>query len=97
MWRRKVSLRKATVAILTSGFVNSGVMSSKTLTYALQDADDDVRAVAAEALLPVAGQLTALPAASISALRDQLWDILLDVEELSPSTGAACPPSRLVI
>ena len=58
----------------------------------MQDADDDVRAVAAEALLPVAEQLAAMPAASIAALQDQLWDILLDVEELSPSTGTT-PPS----
>ena len=63
-----------------------------------------MRAVAAEALLPVAGQLTTIPAASIAVLQDQLWDILLDVEELSPSTGAATrsafsnldPPGALI-
>ena len=55
----------------------------------MQDADDDVRAVAAEALLPVAAQLATMRAASSTALQNQLWDILLDVEELSPSTGAA--------
>ena len=54
-----------------------------------QDADDDVRAVAAEALLPVATQLATMRAASVTALQGQLWDILLDVDELSPSTGAA--------
>ena len=48
-----------------------------------------MRAVAAEALLPVAMQLTSMHAASTAALSDQLWDILLDVDELSPSTGAA--------
>ena len=54
-----------------------------------QDGDDDVRAVAAEALLPVAAQLASMRAASTTALSDQLWDILLDVDELSPSTGTA--------
>ncbi len=56
---------------------------------AVQDSDDDVRAVAAEALLPVAAQLASMRAASSAALSTQLWDILLDVDELSPSTGAA--------
>ena len=52
-----------------------------------QDSDDDVRAVAAEALLPVAAHLVSLDAAAVAQLRSMLWDILLDVDELSPSTG----------
>ena len=50
----------------------------------MQDQSDDVRAVAAEALLPLA---TALAADPPQALQQILWDILLEVEELSPSTG----------
>lgn len=49
-----------------------------------QDQSDDVRAVAAEALLPVASALAAKPPAGLQQL---LWDILLQAEELSPSTG----------
>ncbi|DBA67496.1 TPA: hypothetical protein ACH3X2_001776 [Trebouxia sp. C0005] len=51
----------------------------------LQDNSDDVRAVAAEALLPLAHSLAADPP---QALQHILWDILLEVEELSPSTGS---------
>lgn len=53
----------------------------------LQDTSDDVRAVAAEALLPLAPTLAAHPP---QALQTILWDILLEVEELSPSTGQLC-------
>ena len=57
------------------------------VTFRSQDGDDDVRAVAAEALLPVASHLAVADAAAVAQLRAMLWDILLDVEELSPSTG----------
>lgn len=50
----------------------------------MQDQSDDVRAVAAEALLPLAAALAAEPP---PALQQILWDILLEVEELSPSIG----------
>lgn len=53
----------------------------------VQDNSDDVRAVAAEALLPLAPTLAAHPP---QALQTILWDILLEVEELSPSTGQLC-------
>ena len=53
----------------------------------MQDRDDDVRAVAAEALLPVAGALAAGPPQERAALLAALWDLLLDLDELSPSTG----------
>jgi len=53
----------------------------------VQDRDDDVRAVAAEALLPVAGALAAGPAQERAALVAALWDLLMDLDELSPSTG----------
>lgn len=58
-----------------------------------QDTDDDVRAVAAEALLPVAGLLAELEHDSlVQQLRARLWDILLDVDDLSPSTGTHGSP-----
>ncbi|KAK9823112.1 hypothetical protein WJX72_000353 [[Myrmecia] bisecta] len=53
-----------------------------------QDRDDDVRAVSAEALVPVAAALAASPEEAVAPVRSILWDILLDVEELSPSTGS---------
>lgn len=43
-----------------------------------------MRAVAAEALLPLTQALAAKPPAGLQQI---LWDILLEVEELSPSTG----------
>lgn len=54
------------------------------MPWLVQDNSDDVRAVAAEALLPLAHSLAADPP---QALQHILWDILLEVEELSPSTG----------
>ena len=54
------------------------------MPWLLQDQSDDVRAVAAEALLPLTDALAADPP---DALQQILWDILLEVEELSPSTG----------
>lgn len=45
--------------------------------------------MAAEALLPVASHLAVADAAAVVQLRSMLWDILLDVEELSPSTGVS--------
>ena len=55
-----------------------------SLSHGLQDQSDDVRAVAAEALLPLTEALAAKPP---DGLQHILWDILLEVEELSPSTG----------
>ena len=56
---------------------------------ALQDPDDDVRAVAAEALLPVASQICRCEAMVQKQIIELLWDALLDVDELSPSVGQA--------
>lgn len=55
-----------------------------SLRHGVQDQSDDVRAVAAEALLPLTEALAAKPPAGLQQI---LWDILLEVEELSPSTG----------
>lgn len=54
------------------------------MSHGLQDNSDDVRAVAAEALLPLTEALAAKPPGELQRI---LWDILLEVEELSPSTG----------
>lgn len=61
-----------------------GLVFCNSSLASLQDQSDDVRAVAAEALLPLAPALAEHPP---QALQQILWDILLDVEELSPSTG----------
>lgn len=53
----------------------------------MQDPNDDVRAVAAEALIPISGPLASASAELLAQLRQQLWDMLLEVEDLSPSTG----------
>ncbi|KAI3435532.1 hypothetical protein D9Q98_001597 [Chlorella vulgaris] len=55
----------------------------------LQDRDDDVQAVAAEALLPAAGLLAggAAPQGA-DRVRELLWHALLELEELSPATGS---------
>ena len=54
----------------------------------LEDADDDVRAVAAEALTPAAAAIVASAESKhVTTILLSLWDILLDLDDLSPSTS----------
>lgn len=54
----------------------------------LEDPDDDVRAVAAEALIPAADSLVRLNDQILRPIVMLLWDILLDLDDLSPSTSS---------
>lgn len=56
----------------------------------LEDPDDDVRAVAAEALIPAAGALVSLKGEALHAVVILLWDILLYLDDLNPSTSRYC-------
>lgn len=53
----------------------------------LEDPDDDVRAVAADALIPAAASIVALNGHLLHSIVMLLWDILLDLDDLSPSTS----------
>jgi TATA-binding protein-associated factor len=61
---------------------------SDSLLNSLQDADDDVRAVAAGALLPVAHQLNVIFIDKLPLLFQILWDCLLQLDDLSASTSS---------
>ncbi|KAJ7534695.1 hypothetical protein O6H91_13G105700 [Diphasiastrum complanatum] len=54
----------------------------------LEDPDDDVRAVAAEALLPAARAIVTHASYHVDTILMLLWDILLDLDDLSPSTSS---------
>ncbi|KAL3681420.1 hypothetical protein R1sor_024376 [Riccia sorocarpa] len=54
----------------------------------LEDADDDVRAVAAEALTPAAAAIVSTAGDAVTVILLTLWDILLDLDDLSPSTSS---------
>ncbi|KAL2517391.1 TATA-binding protein-associated factor BTAF1 [Abeliophyllum distichum] len=54
----------------------------------LEDPDDDVRAVAAEALIPTATTIVSLKGPILHSIVMLLWDILLDLDDLSPSTSS---------
>ncbi|XP_057511229.1 LOW QUALITY PROTEIN: TATA-binding protein-associated factor BTAF1 [Actinidia eriantha] len=54
----------------------------------LEDADDDVRAVAADALLPSAAAIVSQKGLTLHSIVMLLWDILLDLDDLSPSTSS---------
>ncbi|KAG7964339.1 hypothetical protein I3843_09G164700 [Carya illinoinensis] len=54
----------------------------------LEDPDDDVRAVAADALIPTAAAIVALEDHVLHPIVMLLWDILLDLDDLSPSTSS---------
>ncbi|XP_057949880.1 TATA-binding protein-associated factor BTAF1 isoform X2 [Malania oleifera] len=54
----------------------------------LEDPDDDVRAVAAEALIPAAAAVVSQDDQILHSIVMLLWDILLDLDDLSPSTSS---------
>ncbi|KAF3783221.1 TATA-binding protein-associated factor, partial [Nymphaea thermarum] len=54
----------------------------------LEDPDDDVRAVAAEALIPAAAPIVSFMGLKLHSIIMLLWDILLDLDDLSPSTSS---------
>lgn len=54
----------------------------------LGDRDDDVIAAAADALLPAAGAIAREAGGVVPRLLGVLWDALLDLDDLSPSTGS---------
>lgn len=54
----------------------------------LEDPDDDVRAVAADALIPAASSIVTNMDQLLHPIVMLLWDILLDLDDLSPSTSS---------
>ncbi|CAH9101648.1 unnamed protein product [Cuscuta epithymum] len=54
----------------------------------LEDADDDVRAVSADSLIPTAAAIVSLKGQILHSIVMLLWDILLDLDDLSPSTSS---------
>ncbi|KAF7221295.1 TATA-binding protein-associated factor 172 [Nothobranchius furzeri] len=58
------------------------------ITEGLQDLDDDVRAVAAAALIPVVEGLVQLLPNKVPFIVNTLWDALLDLDDLTASTNS---------
>uniref|UniRef100_A0A673CE02 BTAF1 RNA polymerase II, B-TFIID transcription factor-associated n=1 Tax=Sphaeramia orbicularis TaxID=375764 RepID=A0A673CE02_9TELE len=58
------------------------------ITVGLQDLDDDVRAVAAAALIPVVEGLVQLLPSKVPFIVNTLWDALLDLDDLTASTNS---------
>uniref|UniRef100_A0A3P9J9Q0 BTAF1 RNA polymerase II, B-TFIID transcription factor-associated n=1 Tax=Oryzias latipes TaxID=8090 RepID=A0A3P9J9Q0_ORYLA len=58
------------------------------ITEGLQDLDDDVRAVAAAALIPVVDGLVQLQTNEVPSIVNTLWDALLDLDDLTASTNS---------
>ncbi|XP_037533534.1 TATA-binding protein-associated factor 172 [Nematolebias whitei] len=58
------------------------------ITDGLQDLDDDVRAVAAAALIPVVDGLVQLLPQEVPFIVNTLWDALLDLDDLTASTNS---------
>ncbi|EFJ06187.1 hypothetical protein SELMODRAFT_186944 [Selaginella moellendorffii] len=54
----------------------------------LEDPDDDVRSVAADALFPAARAIVTHASHLVKTILILLWDILLDLDDLSPSTNS---------
>ena len=66
-------------------------MLSRNVPCHVQDREDDVRAVSAEALLPVVSLIAQQETEAASDTESALWDLLLDVDDLSVSTGEHAP------
>eukprot|EP00178_Gracilaria_changii_P024636 TRINITY_DN743_c0_g3_i1.p1 TRINITY_DN743_c0_g3~~TRINITY_DN743_c0_g3_i1.p1 ORF type:complete len:1880 (+),score=256.54 TRINITY_DN743_c0_g3_i1:2357-7996(+) len=62
--------------------------SLQNITDGLRDSDDDVRAVAAEALLPVASKIVKFLPEKVPNLVTILWEALLDLDDISASTSS---------
>uniref|UniRef100_A0A6Q2Y175 BTAF1 RNA polymerase II, B-TFIID transcription factor-associated n=1 Tax=Esox lucius TaxID=8010 RepID=A0A6Q2Y175_ESOLU len=58
------------------------------ITEGLQDLDDDVRAVAAAALIPVVDGLVQLLPNEVPFIVNSLWDALLELDDLTSSTNS---------
>uniref|UniRef100_A0A3Q3JAF2 BTAF1 RNA polymerase II, B-TFIID transcription factor-associated n=1 Tax=Monopterus albus TaxID=43700 RepID=A0A3Q3JAF2_MONAL len=58
------------------------------ISVGLQDLDDDVRAVAAAALIPVVEGLVQLLPSKVPFIVNTLWDALLDLDDLTASTNS---------
>uniref|UniRef100_A0A8C1T481 BTAF1 RNA polymerase II, B-TFIID transcription factor-associated n=1 Tax=Cyprinus carpio TaxID=7962 RepID=A0A8C1T481_CYPCA len=58
------------------------------ITEGLRDLDDDVRAVAAAALIPVVDGLVQLQPAKVPFIVDTLWNALLELDDLTASTNS---------
>ncbi|XP_030628139.1 TATA-binding protein-associated factor 172 [Chanos chanos] len=58
------------------------------ITEGLQDLDDDVRAVAAAALIPVVEGLVQLQPEKVPFIVNTLWDALLELDDLTASTNS---------
>ncbi|XP_070579939.1 TATA-binding protein-associated factor 172-like [Ptychodera flava] len=79
-------------------------LALSSVIHGLQDVDDDVRAVAAAALIPVAESLLKIASTEVPVIIQTLWDTLLELDDLTASTNSimtllstlACKaPSRL--
>jgi hypothetical protein len=94
-------------ANVTSNYCNirmsdgCGVKSLVTtaVSHLVQDVEDDIRAVAADALLPAAAAIVAGQESVLLELKSILWNTLLTLEDLNLSTGnlrpapsQTCPP-----
>ena len=91
-WMCKQGQRQCTASVCEPSLLESELRMalfppSSAAVTCVQDPNDDVRAVAAEALIPISGPLASASPALLVQLRQQLWDMLLEVEDLSPSTG----------
>ncbi|KAE8819271.1 ATP-dependent zinc metalloprotease FTSH, chloroplastic-like [Hordeum vulgare] len=53
----------------------------------LEDPDDDVRVVAVDTLIPTAASLVRLNDQMLNSVAMSLWDILLDLNDISPCTS----------
>ncbi|KAF9615352.1 hypothetical protein IFM89_023003 [Coptis chinensis] len=70
---------------MLNGLLDSVLHACKS---GLEDPDDDVRAVAADALIPAAASIVSLNGQILHTIVMLLWDILLDLDDLSPSTSS---------
>ena len=80
-----ITLLPTLLPVLKTAFVVSDC--NKLTNYSLSDDDDDVRAVAAESLLPLAHYIMTHSVQEMQSLLSLLWDALEQLDDLTASTA----------
>ena len=95
---------KYTLAVCAASTPGMAERALPVLMAAMGDGDDDVRAAAVHACVPLAHDIAAQPAETVRGICDRLWALLPSFDEVSPAPasvmqllGLLCSLPRTVI
>lgn len=79
---------KYALAVCASSTPGMAERALPVLMAAMEDGDDDVRAAAVHACVPLATAIAAQPAATVRGICDRLWALLPSFDEVSPAPAS---------